>query len=849
MKFKYKLFFSFASLNIFLVLLLVFIFYRIVVSDVIHQQELQYKNLESVISDTFLMLEKLSENSSLLSLKSIRALYSNKPLPNDDELKLIATQMGVNQIAATDSNGIFTRDTVTPKNERKKKIFDFCSSYKEMIGNKDKIFVTPIIPAYAKKGPYKFIIISDPSHNGILEVGVKLEFISRLLSYVIKSDKNILSIGFFTPSGESLGTIDSTEVFFEKNAQILNAKSLEHSIIDNQNHNYVMQKNIYIEDKNCCECKMRNIISSNGNYYYLLQIKFSINDLIARIQKIKIMSLTILGVLIALAIILSHYLSVYLVKRLNRLNSKIIDIIDNKNLDVEMKIEGKDEISVIANNFRILLSLLKQSELEKIHSEKTKILNSITSQVAHDIRSPLVALTTVTGSLAEIPEDKRILIRNATQRINDIANELLKTGKSTVSLDSDAVLSTLNMKSIEFIPALVDTLCSEKRMQFREHDALDIQTDFKNSFGSFSEVNSRELKRAISNLINNSIEAFDNFNGTVTVGVQKRDAFAESKVEIFITDNGRGIPAHLISQLGQKGISHGKSLSLYSGSGLGLYHAKQTAESCGGTLEIRSIEGKGSTIKFILPLAEAPKWFAQKIELTGKKYLVSLDDDMSIHQIWSERLQTLARARPQFNDIQHIKFQSGELFEKYVYANMNNLQDILFLVDFELLNQPKTGLDLIEKLGLAKHGILVTSRYEEKNIQDRASRINLCLLPKALAGFVPFEIQTPRLKLDAVVLDNDDLVIMTWNIAAQENSKSILCFSHRDELFAKLSEIDHNSPFYVDENLGNEIKGEIVTKELFELGFKNLYLATGYPADQFKHITWVKAVVDKEPIL
>lgn len=528
---------------------------------------------------------------------------------------------------------------------------------------------------------------------------------------------------------------------------------------------------------------------------------------------------------------------------------RVIKILTDRHLAKPIK-----EIETnLKNNWPLKKDYIKEinylaKEIEEYQRHKVEIeLGKNLAQVAHDIRSPLSALTMITGSLTEIHEDKRILIRNATQRINDIANELLQTGKTTQALDPGSAHSVSNLKTIEFILALVDILISEKRMQFREHCALDIQTDLNNSFGSFSEINSKELKRAISNLINNAIEAFDNFNGTVTVGVQKCDISAGPRVEIFVTDNGKGIPAHILSQLGQMGVSHGKSSSQYSGNGLGLYHAKQTAETCGGSLEITSTEGKGTTIKFILPLADAPKWFAQKIDLIGKKYLISLDDDTSIHQIWAKRLEDLGYM--QFNKIQHIKFQSGEVFEKYVNANMNKLQETLFLVDFELLNQPKTGLQLIEELSLAKYAILVTSRYEEKNIQDRASRINLCLLPKSLAGFVPLEIQKHRLKVDVVVLDNDDLIIMMWKIAAHENSKSILCFSNRDALFAKLPEIDHSTPFYVDEDLGNEEKGVVITKELFELGFKNLYLATGYPADQFKHITWVKGVVGKEPVL
>ena len=65
-------------------------------------------------------------------------------------------------------------------------------------------------------------------------------------------------------------------------------------------------------------------------------------------------------------------------------------------------------------------------------------------------------------------------------------------------------------------------------------------------------------------------------------------------------------------------------------------------------------------------------------------------------------------------------------------------------MDYELLNQPKTGLDLIEDLGIEKYSILVTSRYEEASIQARVSYLRLSLLPKTLVGFVPFEMHDPK---------------------------------------------------------------------------------------------------------
>jgi signal transduction histidine kinase len=479
--------------------------------------------------------------------------------------------------------------------------------------------------------------------------------------------------------------------------------------------------------------------------------------------------------------------------------------------------------------------------------QKQVDLGILASQTAHDIRSPLSALTMVVGTLKEIPEEKRLLIRNATQRINDIANDLLQKGKEdghsgpTNSADVTPALTT------EFIPVLIDILISEKRMQYRENTGLEIDVDLKDSFGSFAQINSNELKRVISNLINNAVEAFDDHQGRITVGVKKiptgsaNSSNSPQKVEISVKDNGRGIPKHILEKLGQMGVTHGKEGS-QSGSGLGVYHAKKTAESMGGTFEIDSLEGKGTTIKIILPLAESPNWFANKIDLTAKKYLISLDDDISIHQIWAGRLSSLG-----LNDIEHLRFQSGEAFKHYVVSNMTKLKETLFLVDYELLNQSLTGLDIIDELGIEKYSILVTSRYEESSIQERASRLRLPILPKALAGFVPFERQQPKELFDWVLLDDDDLIKMTWEFAAKEYNKTFKYFKTPEELQTYKSKLNPEQKIFIDSNLGHGVKGEDIAQQLSAEGFKNLYLATGYAPEQFPKMDFIKAVVGKEP--
>lgn len=515
---------------------------------------------------------------------------------------------------------------------------------------------------------------------------------------------------------------------------------------------------------------------------------------------------------------------------------------------------GVDELELVINsldtrvNQSDALTKAKSLILEYSNNKaKTSILESLAAQskqVAHDIRSPLSALSMVIGTLKDLPEEKRILIRNATQRINDIANDLLQKGKgeSKNRVQSEIIQDTNLAKSIEFVPALVDILVSEKRMQYREHIGLEIQIELKNSFGAFAKINSIELKRAISNLINNSIEAFKNHTGKIIVGVQKITVADNAKIEIFINDNGKGIPSHIITQLGQMGVSHGKSSSEKSGSGLGLFHAKLTVESFGGSLDIASVEGNGTSIRIILPLAEAPAWFANTINLTGKNFLVSLDDDTSIHQIWSGRLQSL-----NMNHIAHQKIQSGEAFKKFVQSNIDNEDSTLYLIDFELLNQSKTGLDLIEELGISNKSILVTSRYEEIDIQRRASAISLKILPKSLAGFVPIKIDKPKNKYDAVLIDNDDLIHMTWQLVAKAKNKTIKLFKTEAEFLTIVNEIDPSTNIYIDVQLAENVNGIEVAKRIYELGFFKLYLTTGYT--EIQKPIFIEAVVGKDPQL
>lgn len=388
------------------------------------------------------------------------------------------------------------------------------------------------------------------------------------------------------------------------------------------------------------------------------------------------------------------------------------------------------------------------------------------------------------------------------------------------------------------LPSLIDSLISEKRIQFRDKNNLQIQAHLENSYGLFVNIVPSDLSRVLSNTINNSVEAFDpNKMSTIDLTVESNN----SHVVLRIKDNGKGIPQHILAKLGQMGVSFGKE-GTQSGSGLGVYHAKQTIESFNGTYQIESVEGAGTTVFITLPRANALGWFVQSLNLNKSQTIVATDDDHSILEIWKQRFGQLVEE----NKINLLTFSSGVQLGQWISENKIQSQSALYLVDYEFLGQPMNGLDLIEKYNLSAQAILVTSRYEEKTILNKCEELKVKLIPKGMAPLVPIKIEAPQPKIDLCLLDDDDLVRMSWAFAANTKGLNLICFESEEDFLLKHDSLKIDTPIYIDVCLKNNVKGQDVAGRISKLGFKNLHLATGYESDQINKPASILSITGKD---
>lgn len=274
---------------------------------------------------------------------------------------------------------------------------------------------------------------------------------------------------------------------------------------------------------------------------------------------------------------------------------------------------------------------------------------------------------------------------------------------------------------------------SEKKAQYSDQPVqFEILIADETQF-AFTKLQASQFRRAISNVINNAVDAVGQQNNHLVT--LKLTANAES-ITVTVRDNGKGMPASAVEKmLKRQSFTEGKQ----HGHGLGLQQVWDTLDHNQGVMRVESIPGKGTSIHLTFPRIEAPNWIAQKIHLMPNTIVVILDDEESIHGAWDTRFAQYLRT---YSSLHVHHFKQGR--DAVAFLGMLSPDDkarVVFLSDYELLRQPKNGLQIIEESGI-KNTVLVTSYYAKPQIRDKAIDLNVKILPKQMASVVPIEVDS-----------------------------------------------------------------------------------------------------------
>jgi signal transduction histidine kinase len=112
----------------------------------------------------------------------------------------------------------------------------------------------------------------------------------------------------------------------------------------------------------------------------------------------------------------------------------------------------------------------------------------------------------------------------------------------------------------------------------------------------FAVVDVERMTKVAENLIINALEAMGTKRGTLSVEAGKTD---DGKPFFSVSDTGPGISQRFI----QEKLFHAFATTKRTGVGLGLYTCREVVRANGGSIEVHSVEGSGTTFKVVLPSA------------------------------------------------------------------------------------------------------------------------------------------------------------------------------------------------------------------------------------------------------
>ena len=277
--------------------------------------------------------------------------------------------------------------------------------------------------------------------------------------------------------------------------------------------------------------------------------------------------------------------AVHAEKTWRRIADKIIGEENRKIYDVSASYQKGSSAEVI-------LTLLERTSEYQPEDDSLDFI----AFAAHELRGPITVIRGYLDVLSDeldetLDMDQKELINRlvvSANRLSSYVNNILNASR----YDRRHLKVHLSEDSIAEI---YDTINDDMQLRASAQNRL-LSVHFPSDLPTVA-ANRGSLSEVFGNLIDNAIK-YSNEGGSVNVTATVDGDF----IKVSVEDHGIGMPGNVVSNLFHKFYRSHRSRETVAGTGIGLYISKAIIESHGGTMSVRSEEGKGSTFEFTVPI-------------------------------------------------------------------------------------------------------------------------------------------------------------------------------------------------------------------------------------------------------
>ncbi|MBN9288982.1 MAG: hypothetical protein BGO43_08150 [Gammaproteobacteria bacterium 39-13] len=303
----------------------------------------------------------------------------------------------------------------------------------------------------------------------------------------------------------------------------------------------------------------------------------------------------------------------------------------------DTSIQRKISKKMKTQNTQLKKYIAKNKKLKYADLMKSKFI----ATMSHELRTPLNGIIGFSevlkdGLLGPLNEKQREYcsdIYNSGQFLLELINDILDLSKV------EAGKMELEIEPFDLKQLLEQSLTIIKTKAAQYHIDLELEIE---DLINLCTYDPRKLKQIIYNLLSNAVKFAPNDS------IVKVHAYLKNKytLVIAVTDTGIGIAKEDLKRLFRPFEQiHSAAKTREKGTGLGLVIARHLAELHGGTVNVASIEGKGSTFTIELPYfpykTQDETIFSKTTDTKSQHYALVVEDDPIAADLFGMQLKEL----------------------------------------------------------------------------------------------------------------------------------------------------------------------------------------------------------------
>ncbi len=318
-----------------------------------------------------------------------------------------------------------------------------------------------------------------------------------------------------------------------------------------------------------------------------------------------------------------------------------------------------------------MLEMLEQANTrtQSIFESRHNLILSI----SHDIKTPI---NSIIGYL-DLWEREHTLSSKEIFAMKQSGKYILELTKNLLEF------SRLDQGAMQITPVdfQLYELCTETAEVFKpfalnKKIAFNVHLNFDHALRFHSDA--IKIKQIIINILSNAVKY------TVEGHVELDVKYIDGHIHFNISDTGKGIPEEQIDTIFEPFRRVEENNFLASGSGFGLFVAKGMTELLNGTITVRSIVNKGTSMKVIIPAQAVQAVEAKAREIKSKRIFI-MDDDIVFLSMLQKMLSKLGH--------QADTCYSLETFNK-LSKYLSNYDVVLTDADMVTFS----GMDILQKI-------------------------------------------------------------------------------------------------------------------------------------------------------